>query len=83
MNSLLYSPIVLSLWPTLNSFLLRIQDGIVERGEALPAGGLGARLRLPLHPALPRRHGNHARGPQQLRDANITQLVTKIGGRFL
>ena len=59
-----------------------IQDGIVERGEAVPAGGLGARLRLPLHPALPRRHGNHACRPQQLSDALATQRVTKFRGRY-
>ena len=44
------------------------QDGRVERGEAVPAGGVGARLRPPLHPALPRRHGDRARGSQQLSD---------------
>ena len=46
------------------------QDGRVERGEAVPAGGVGARLRPPLHPALPRRHGDRARGRQQLSDTD-------------
>ena len=51
----------------------------MERGEAIPAGGLGARLRLPLHPALPRRHGDRARGRQQLSKTSQAQDIFRKG----
>jgi hypothetical protein len=38
--------------------MLRPPVRLVERREALPAGGLGARLRFSLHPKVQRRHGH-------------------------
>ena len=46
----------------------------MERGEAIPARGLGARVRLPLHPALPRRYGDRARDRQQLSKASPYEI---------